>query len=501
MTWKAHSLTSLHVTFATFVGFLVFTSPLKAEQAPEGYRWIQLASRATPEEARELASEYSGRVDEVRIFRAKNGWYAVVGGLIGHPGSRERIAELIAAGTIPNDAYAVRGIDFTNKISLEAPASYTCSGDEYLNRYIDYQTYSDFLVLALDCEDEIWRVALDQAGREIIAETEVSIPLGQTVTLETIDNSSVSISVSTRTIDGMEYLSADVTSELFGSFTAASNSFRPVGRTDCVSSHGDGGFVDSWIFVNYPIENAGRLSSLVASNGWQAVSSDGEPAPSPQLVLGTESECDDAGDCTSYLHTGIGNEFLAISRITQTLPEVCAWREGAPAGAPPIQVVGVPFGVFRTDVAFSSEALRAAIQERVVDVAFSDNVSTSAVRRVDVGKEYIFTALAPDRELGITVTSGYWYQANVSIGIGLNVFSGDITDTVHITILDLIEIEAPSNIPTVPPELIRAGRRLDFFDPITLGTTDDAEKFISLMHLVGDRVAESTGGYLESGWR
>ncbi len=81
--------------------------------APDGYMWAQLASRRSIEEARAFASAAGA---EARIFRTKNGWHAITGGLLFES---ESLANMAVDMGWPSDALLTRGESFIEELSLD----------------------------------------------------------------------------------------------------------------------------------------------------------------------------------------------------------------------------------------------------------------------------------------------------------------------------------------------------------------------------------------------
>ncbi|MEP3588000.1 MAG: hypothetical protein ABJN18_00400, partial [Marinobacter sp.] len=70
---------------------------------------VVAASRATLDEARRFVVELDERLDNVRVFRSENGWYAVTVGIYDYNRGVNSASELISQGMIPTDAFCSSG--------------------------------------------------------------------------------------------------------------------------------------------------------------------------------------------------------------------------------------------------------------------------------------------------------------------------------------------------------------------------------------------------------
>jgi hypothetical protein len=93
-----------------------FKSPTRPNA---GSVWVQVASRASLEEAIAVAYEYKAKFESTRLFRSANGWYPIVIGTVKEGAIKATIAEYAAKGMIPEDSYATKGDSFEAELPLE----------------------------------------------------------------------------------------------------------------------------------------------------------------------------------------------------------------------------------------------------------------------------------------------------------------------------------------------------------------------------------------------
>ena len=84
-----------------------------------GSVWVQVASRASLEEAIAVAYEYKAKFESTRLFRSANGWYPIVIGTVKEGTIKATIAEYAAKGMIPEDSYATKGESFEAELPLQ----------------------------------------------------------------------------------------------------------------------------------------------------------------------------------------------------------------------------------------------------------------------------------------------------------------------------------------------------------------------------------------------
>jgi hypothetical protein len=91
-----------------------------------GSVWIVFASRQDLNDAQELARRYSALRNDVRIFRAVNGWYTVVAGPVSRESGETAKNSLVSKGVVPADTYLAEGSrwveDVTTRPAVPKPA-------------------------------------------------------------------------------------------------------------------------------------------------------------------------------------------------------------------------------------------------------------------------------------------------------------------------------------------------------------------------------------------
>lgn len=83
---------------------------------PNGFRWMQVASRQSLDEAIVVAREHGAKFPGVSIFRTQNGWFAIVIGAIQSTQAADMIELYVGRGWIPADSVSTRGESFGAKV-------------------------------------------------------------------------------------------------------------------------------------------------------------------------------------------------------------------------------------------------------------------------------------------------------------------------------------------------------------------------------------------------
>lgn len=91
-------------------------TPEDALATPPGTNWVQIASRADLSEAREMAQAAG---DGARIFRARNGLYAITAALLSAP-EFSGLQELISYNNWPEDSYLTSGEGYVEELPVMA---------------------------------------------------------------------------------------------------------------------------------------------------------------------------------------------------------------------------------------------------------------------------------------------------------------------------------------------------------------------------------------------
>ena len=88
------------------------------EDPPPG-TWIQMASRSSRPEAIQVACWYAKRLSDVAVYRAANGWYAIVTGPVPPAEARVRAERYKRGGVIPQDALITDGERFIEGVHFD----------------------------------------------------------------------------------------------------------------------------------------------------------------------------------------------------------------------------------------------------------------------------------------------------------------------------------------------------------------------------------------------
>jgi peptidoglycan hydrolase-like protein with peptidoglycan-binding domain len=103
---------------------LLLTPGLLAPALAQQNAWIQIEAHPDLRTARERASAWAGRFDQVRGFRLRSGWYAIVIGPVGPEEAAREVAVLRRAGQVPGDSFVATGELFTQQFfPVEADAA------------------------------------------------------------------------------------------------------------------------------------------------------------------------------------------------------------------------------------------------------------------------------------------------------------------------------------------------------------------------------------------
>lgn len=90
----------------------------KCIEALPGKRWLQIASRSTPEEAWNVARNYKNRFPDTKVFRAKNGWYSVTIGKVDDKAQNDVLTSLVKNNSIPADSLYTTGRSWVEEVPL-----------------------------------------------------------------------------------------------------------------------------------------------------------------------------------------------------------------------------------------------------------------------------------------------------------------------------------------------------------------------------------------------
>ncbi|MBX3575656.1 MAG: hypothetical protein KF723_00505 [Rhizobiaceae bacterium] len=304
------------------------------------------------------------------------------------------------------------------------------------------------------------------------------------------------IRIGTSRIEDFEVERADVRltrdGEPYAAFQSVSNSFFSITKP-CSFMHGEGNFHTEIVEVDYQSEQVPNLLSLSERHGWEALvwgASESETIRGNYLIA-DPMRCGEDGNCWIVLDVGFGHEFYAASLINKIPGDICASRVRAEAGSPPRMVI-LPFPTLSNHGSDTA----AVLQEKVVGGLFDGRVKLSSLRQHGRGNVYAFSLLGPNASLGVDFAPGYWYSANIALGVGIETFTGDIGESLLISLLDMRKISAPENLLELPAGIISTGQVMEYLDPVSGELTEDGLKMDEWAAALGTKVAADLGGRL-----
>jgi hypothetical protein len=91
--------------------------PMRSQPENSDLRWIQMASRRPFEAAGKTACQFQKRMNDVEVYRAMNGWHAIVVGPFSAREVKSKMASLKQQRAIPADSVVTNGERFIEKLS------------------------------------------------------------------------------------------------------------------------------------------------------------------------------------------------------------------------------------------------------------------------------------------------------------------------------------------------------------------------------------------------
>jgi hypothetical protein len=273
-------------------------------------------------------------------------------------------------------------------------------------------------------------------------------------------------------------------------FFADAKLFYSIHDHSCWGRVTGGGMADDAVAVRFPLKLATRVAEVAQRNNWEAESKYGNE------VFARIKSCKD-NLCGIYIDVGSGNNFAAASEFNRIGSGTCAFMLSIPAGGPPVLVAGIPLGTLANPASSETSGLSEVLRKKLLDKIFSEHVVVSNLHLAGPGKFFSVSVLAPNRELRVTMKPGYWYKADLSLRIGLNVFGGEFSETLQITVLDLTEIRAPEDIPALPSGILESGRELKYLDSRTGDRSADGKTIDDWTSVLATKASDAIGGYVE----
>lgn len=390
------------------------------------------------------------------------------------------------------------------------------NGDNF-NRYARTETGSIFFVLDLECEkylcqdDSGWLTSSvyfydgsDLKTKEVgqkysLTKSAYRFDYGNGV--ESI------VKFTTKEIIDIKYSSADVQllykNSIISSFSSDSNVFTSKVNPQCSSRHGDAGFVEGYIGVEYPYSDRSQLYSIAERYGWLAGRYIGEEYVEGNELFFSDKVCSE-GVCKLSLEVGPANSFFAVSKFNALGSSVCATLFPAAAGAPPLTVAGIPLNTFLDLEDFEKHSPMNNLKIKVIDKLFSDGVQIGNTYQSNRGKSFTVSVLGPSSDMGIDFKGGYWFKATLLFEIGINVQASNLNEELRIQILDMSEIRAPEHLSALPSQLIQSGRALTYHNPDDLAGegnySEDGQLMDNWTKYLSGEVTTLVGGEIVGDW-
>lgn len=245
----------------------------------------------------------------------------------------------------------------------------------------------------------------------------------------------------------------------------------------CAFGPGEAGMIPGYLRVVYARTVAERLTGLAASRGWTALNADFDPAGPEALmvcraVYDWKTDTDDPNTCSSTIIVGPGEELAAIAEINALDPTICAtWQGEGAGGAPPIQIVAMPFGTLSDPTAPDPAALAGRLDAVFAQDVWADRVQRTAFRVLGAGNLFAARVMAPGEALEISQGEGFWYQIDFTLSVGLQMgHDAGLYEELTLTLLDVVEIRAPDDLGRLPQGIVDGGTPLQ----LLADTVDEA---------------------------
>ncbi|CAK1830703.1 conserved hypothetical protein [Vibrio crassostreae] len=389
---------------------------------------------------------------------------------------------------------------------------------EWFNRYVGSLEDNSFFVLELSCPQEDC-----EEGREVTSSVDFSSndnlanlvqsaeivqaysPGKTRYSFDYGDGLTSNVKFNTKTIYSIEYKSIDVellkNGKLLRTFSSDSNIFVSQINSECISSHGDAGFVDGWIYLQYPPDLASQLFSVAKKYDWVAemdVNFEGDSVHGSHVFFAKQACQQD--NCELWVDVGVGNEFFAVSQFNLIDHRICAHRPGEAAGGLPVMIAEIPLDTFISMSELNNHRATEALKSKVADRLFHDKVQIGELLPAGRGQAFTLSVLGPAGDLGVPFHKGYWYQANLYLSITLNVHGGTLSEVVTVSVLDMIEVRAPEHLDDLPTELIKAGRVLSYLNGDGSAVSQDGELMDKWTLSISNKIVKLVGGRVDGGW-
>jgi len=393
--------------------------------------------------------------------------------------------------------------------------SLVCSSQvsaEWFNRYVGSDDSAVFFQFEIECLDpmctsggKIVSSIGFFAGKDTKKIEQRYDPKVKNYTFDYGNGLESKVRIFTKDILSIEYKSIEVhlikSNSPLTSFFSDSNAFISKLNSECVSSHGDAGFIDGSINLRYPYELKQKIYDQSEKYDWVAeatINFDGDSVRGNE-VLFSDKVCID-GRCQVWLDVGIGNEFFAVSKLNEISKNICASREGQGAGGHPVMVAEIPLNTFINIDNFENHRPLEKLKGKVIDNLFGEKIHIGNLLPAGRGKSFTVSILGPSTSIGVNFRKGYWYKASIHINISLNVHGGTLSEILTVSVLDMSEIRAPEHLPVLPSELIKSGRTLTYLDDGGQSVSQDGELIDKWTLFISNKIVALVGGRVDGGW-
>ncbi|QHQ34832.1 hypothetical protein [Algicella marina] len=273
----------------------------------------------------------------------------------------------------------------------------------------------------------------------------------------------------------------------------------------CRFGNGESTMVSGGVYVRYDKKDATRLVGLVTERRWQ--NGWGDYVEGPEGLLNCNS------DCGALLDVGPGMELAAVQEINALGGSICAGWDAVGAGTGPMLVGEFPLGTFLDPANPDSRALAQRLDRMLRQQVFADTVRMSGLRIEGPGHIFALSVLGYGPDMGITLGKGFWYQADITLSIGLQMgFNANLFETITITLNDVVEIRGPESMDEIPEGLIRSGSVMRMYEdgataiswgdasrdlinsgPFGPALTEDGSRMLDWQRLLATRIAQAAG--------
>ncbi|MFZ5962764.1 hypothetical protein ACOXXX_07405 [Thalassococcus sp. BH17M4-6] len=303
--------------------------------------------------------------------------------------------------------------------------------------------------------------------------------------------------------------------------TALSPNIYAPDRSGCASASGEAGMIPGAVELSYWPEDAPAIAALAQSRGWQATDYTTYDRAGPEVLLTCHPGWDGTGEpaefCTNTLWVGPGMELASITAIHSATSAICATWPAEGAGAPPMQIGSIALGTLLDPANPQPPAVAGRLGDMLETAVFDPRVKLSPPSQLGAGHLFGLRVLGPGPTLGIDQSSGFWYQVDLSLSVGLDMgYDGNLFEKLELTVLDVVEIRAPDTFDTLPRGIVEGGRILrlmrsfddvppsdeppDEDEPVVFSPlSDDGMRIDAWQRQTATKLAQALGGEVYGG--